>query len=303
MKNKILLIVVLILAVIYSLIRSFKKEASFFSSENKVIIKNTTTNEIKTFDMEDYLIGVVAGEMPASFEEEALKAQVIASRTYAYYKIGISKDNYDLTTDKSTQVYLDDMQMRDKWQDDYDYYLNKIKTVVKETENLVLTYNNQVIPAYYFAMSNGYTENGQAVFGENKEYLASVKSEEDVNHRNYKVTKTMAKNEVCDLLSTSCDNLVISNIVRNDTNRVDSLIINGESYSGIQLRKLLDLRSTDFSFEINDENVIFTTIGYGHGVGMSQYGANTMAQQGYKYEEILNHYYLNTQIKNIKSIK
>ncbi|MBQ6840894.1 MAG: stage II sporulation protein D [Bacilli bacterium] len=301
MKNKILLVVVVVLGIIYLFIRSFVKETSFFINDN-VTIKNVTTNVTETIDMEEYLVGVLAGEMPASFEMEALKAQAIASRTYAYYKVKVSNKDYDLTTDKSTQVYLTNEEMKNKWGNDYDYYLDKIKSAIQQTGGMVLTFENEIIPAYYFAMSNGYTENALTVFGENKSYLTSVVSKENENHRSFKVTKSISVAAFCNALGIECNNLSINNIIRNDANRVESININNKNFTGLSIRKLLDLRSTDFEFKVSDNNVDITTYGYGHGVGMSQYGANTMAKDGYNYDKILKHYYTGVEITSINSI-
>ena len=248
MKNKILLSIVIVLTVLYCFIRSFNNKTSFFiNDDNKINIKNTNTNEIQTLNMEDYLIGVLAGEMPASFEIEALKAQAVASRTYAYYKIKNSNNSYDVTNDITTQVHLSDNQMKEKWGSDYEFYLNKIKLAITETKNEVLTYQNEIIPAYYFSMSNGYTENSLTVFGHFEDYLVSVESDEDVNHRNYSVTTSISKNEFCSLLNISCEDIIITNVEKNNTNRVDFITINGKKYAGIDIRKKLNLRSTDFN--------------------------------------------------------
>ncbi len=304
MKNKILLVIAVILSIIYINIRSTSPSTSFFEPPSQSIkVKNTTTNEILTLEMEKYIIGVVAGEMPASFELESLKAQAIAARSYAYSKIKKANDIYNLTNDTSSQVYLTEEQMKNKWQNEYEYYYTKVKNAVDSTKDMVLTFDDQIISAYYFAMSNGYTENALTVFNENKSYLVSVESKEDVSHRNYAITMNFTKDTVCNKLSISCSNLVINKIVRNNTNRVDYITINNKQFKGTTFRKLLGLRSTDFDIKINGNDVAITTRGYGHGVGMSQYGANLMAKEGKTYDEILAHYYTDSEIKNIHSIK
>ena len=305
MNNKILLIVVVFLSGIYGLMRSFYKETSFLIddlSEIQVTVKDNETQEIISFDMEEYLVGVIAGEMPASFNMEALKAQAVASRTYAYYKVLNSNLEYDLTTDSSTQVYLNDNQMREKWHDEYNYYIDKITKAIRDTTDEVLTSNGQVISAYYFAMSNGFTENGKTVFGEDKTYLTSVLSKEDTSNRNFEVIKEFSKIDFCNKLNIACDQIIISNEVRNSANRVNSININNKDFTGIELRKILELRSTDFTILVAENTVNITTRGYGHGVGMSQYGANTMAKDGASYLDILSHYYTGTEISSITSI-
>ena len=303
MRNKILVILVLVLCGVYSYIRSFnKEETSFFSNEKLVSIKDTSTNDIITMKVEEYLVGVLAGEMPASFNEDALKAQAIASRTYAYYKMRTSGKDYDLTNDTSSQVHITDEQMHEKWQDDYPRYVAKIKNAINATENQVLTYNDEVIASYYFAMSNGYTENSKYVFNESRDYLVSVDSKEDKNTKNFKFVKIISKEDFCNNLNIECNNVIITDVSRTNTHRVDTININGKTYKGTNVRKLLALRSTDFDIEIKEKDVYITTFGYGHGVGMSQYGANYMAKEGYNYEEILAHYYKGTKIQNINSI-
>lgn len=292
MKNKILLMVVIILSVVFINKRS-SNNTSFFNDE--ITIFSSKDENYITLDINDYLIGVLAAEMPASFETEALKAQAIASRTYAYYK----KDK--LTTDKTTQSYITISQMKEKWQKDFNKYYEKIKEAVLSTNDIVLTYDNKIISAYYFAMSNGFTEDAMTVFGENKSYLTSVVSSEDTNNRNYKVFKKMSIDDFANKLKITKP-VIINEIIKNNTDHVEKIIINNKSYSGIEIRKLLELRSTDFEFEIQDESINITTYGYGHGVGMSQYGANNLAKLGYAYDEILKHYYQNVQLTSIKDI-
>lgn len=304
MKNKILLEVIIVLCVVYTGIRSFKKETSFFyPQEDKYIkVKDNIDNSIDTYPIEEYIIGVIAGEMPASFNEEALKAQAIAARTFAYYMISISDKDYDLTNDTTSQVHITKEQMKINWQDDYDIYLDKLTNIVKETKDMVMTYDNEIIASFYYSMSNGYTENAKEVFGIDKAYLTTVESKEDTNNSNYEITKIISKNEFCVGLSLECDAINISNVTLTPSNRVSTININNMIYTGTEIRNLLNLRSTDFTIELEDDNVYITTKGFGHGVGMSQYGAQMMAEEGSSYEEILKHYYQNIEIKNINEI-
>ena len=236
--------------------------------------------------------------MPASFEVEALKAQAIAARSYAMNKVNSSKKTYDLVTDVSNQVYITQDEMKEKWQSEYDYYYNKIKDAVLETKGLVMKYNDEIISAYYFAMSNGSTEDVSLVFGESKDYLQSVDSSWDENVKNFTVETNITKEEFCKKLDISCNDIIINNIKRSETNRVNEITINNKTFKGTEVRSILNLRSTDFNIEIN-ESIKITTKGYGHGVGMSQYGANEMAKNGSTYEEILKHYYNNIEISKI----
>ena len=299
MQNKYLIVVIIILSIVAIISSPKKSETAYFNDEEiEVTIKDSTSNEETKLNLEEYIIGVVAGEMPASFEVDALKAQAIAARSYALSKINTATTSYDLLTDVSNQVYITTTDMQKKWGSDYEYYYNRIKDAVLETKDLVMEYNGEVISAYYFAMSNGYTEDASLVFGETHDYLESVDSTWDENVKNFEVTTTFSKEEFCEKLSLDCSNIAIENIVRSATNRVNSITINNQEFKGTKIRSLLNLRSTDFDIDITDK-VTITTKGYGHGVGMSQYGANEMAKKGYTYEEILNYYYKGIDIVKI----
>ncbi len=300
MKNKILLLIVVVLSVIA--ISGSKKETTYFNNakkeevkeEIKLALKDTSTGEIKNIELEDYIVGVVAGEMPASFNEEALKAQAIAARTYAMYKMKNSNGTYDLVTDKTNQVYITEDKMKSLWQENFDYYFEKIKKAVYDTKDLIMTYNGDIILSLYFARSNGKTEDAIAVFGSNEEYLKSVESPEE----SLISEVTISKDEFCNKLNISCDAINISNVLKSSSGRINSLNINGKTFKGTEIRTLFDLKSTDFDISIGSE-IKFVTKGYGHGVGMSQYGANKLAQNGKNYEEILKHYYQNINIEKI----
>lgn len=297
-----LILIIIFLVPIY--ISSFKvKETTFFNNDTSKVISKTNKNS-KTvivhvkdkdlyLDLEDYVTGVVAAEMPALFDEEALKAQAVASRSYAMSSV----KNHIITISSSIsdQVYKTNYELSDNWQGNYDKYFKKIQEAVRETENLVIKRDNKILRTYYFSMSNGYTENSLAVFNENT--FESVSSSLEQKLSNYLKTVTFTKNELCKLLKLGDIN--IQNIKRNETNHVDKIIINNKEFTGVEFRKILNLRSTDFEIEEDNGEYIIATKGYGHGVGMSQYGANEMAKIGKKYEEILNHYYKNTEIKKI----
>ena len=301
MKNKILLLLVVILSIVA--IGSSKKETAYFNNEKntevkneeiKLAIKDTSTGNITNIDLEEYIIGVVAGEMPASFANEALKAQAVASRTYAMYKMKSSNGTYDLVTDKTNQIYITKEKMQELWKENYDYYYNKIKKCVENTKGLIMTYNGDVILSMYFAKSNGKTEDSSYVFGSNKDYLKSVDSPEPADSS----TTTINKEEFCNKLNIDCNTITINKINTSSSGRINTIIINNKEFKGTNIRTLFNLKSTDFEISISD-NVKITTKGYGHGVGMSQYGANTLANEGKNYEEILKHYYQNINIEKI----
>ncbi len=305
MKNKVLLSIVIILLPI-AVISFFKKETNFnlpktsksAPVEKSYTIKLQNGDNIESLNLEDYVIGVVAGEMPASFELEALKAQAVASRTYAMYKKSLNQD-YDVLATTADQVYLTLEQMQEKWQNEYSKYLEKIKLAVSQTKNEVIKYDNQIIKSYYFAMSNGYTEDCLNVFKEKQDYLVSVESAEESSAANSIKTITMNKEEFCQKLNISCESIDIKNIEYSSSGRINSLVINNQEFEGTQVRQLLGLRSTDFVIKQNGDFLEITTSGYGHGVGMSQYGANAMAKNGANYKDILTHYYKDVTISEI----
>lgn len=299
MQNKYLIIIIVVLSIIAIVSSPTKKKTAYFNDEEiDVTIKDADSSEETTLNLEEYIVGVVAGEMPASFAEEALKAQAIAARSYALSKINSATTSYDLVTDITNQVYITPEQMQEKWGGDYEYYYNRVKKAVEDTKNLVMEYEGEIISAYYFAMSNGYTEDVSLVFGENRDYLVSVDSTWDEDVKNFTTTTTFSKQDFCTKLNIDCTNIVIGDIVRSETNRVNAITINDQEFKGTTVRTLLGLRSTDFTIDISDD-VKITTKGYGHGVGMSQYGANAMAKNGSNYEEILHHYYKDIDIVEI----
>lgn len=291
--------VVFVLSII-AVLSSQNNKTTFLNDQEDISLLNPEDNTIAKMNLEDYVVGVVAAEMPALFQEEALKAQAVAARTYALYKMQHTQENYDVIADISNQAYLTKEEMQDKWQQDYDKYYAKIKKAVEDTNSQVMTYNDQVIIAYYFAMSNGKTEDASIVFGEKEDYLESVDSFWDKNVDNFVVTNTIAKEEFCTQLNLDCTNIRIGEITRSNTNRVNKIVINDEEFKGTTIRSKLNLRSTDFDIEVTDKGINITTRGYGHGVGMSQYGANEMAKLGFTYEEILKYYYKNVNLtKNV----
>ncbi len=301
MQNRILLIIVVILSGVLVVVSS-RANTTFFNTlmEEKINVKDSKTNAVEELKLEDYIVGVVAAEMPASFDIEALKAQAVAARTYAMYKKSVSSDDFDVVTSVSNQGFIDQDKMKEKWQEDFNFYYDKIKNAVQSTKGKIMTYNDKIVEAYYFAMSNGYTEDVSLVFSESLDYLKSVPSEYDnASLKNFEVTKTFSQNEFCKLLNITCENINITKIERSDTNRVNTIVVNNINFKGTVFRQKLGLRSTDFDIKEDGNNIIITTRGYGHGVGMSQYGANGMAKDGKNYEEILKYYYKNVEIVDI----
>lgn len=261
----------------------------------QMVTMKRSNGTILTLELEEYLIGVVAAEMPASFQVEALKAQAIAARTYTMKAI---ENHITLTDTVSTQVYKDNSELKSMWGSSYQTYYNKVKSAVDSTKGIVMTYNGELIQAYYHSTSNGYTEDATAVFGYYP-YLQSVNSEVDKNVSSYLRTITLTYEEVSNKLGIPVTSLSTINIERNATNHVNKIVIDNNLYGGVEFRTTLGLRSTDFDIVLNEENISITTRGYGHGVGMSQYGTNEYAKLGYSYEWILKHYYTGIALKKL----
>lgn len=263
------------------------------SSVSEITVYRSNGSVIN-LNMTDYLIGVVSSEMPASFNLEALKAQSVLARTYA---LKAKQTGKKLTDTVNTQSYIDIDQMKNKWGNSFNTYYNKIKNAVENTNGEYLCYNGNYIEALYHSTNNGKTESSLDVFGNYYPYLISVSSEYDKNASSYLRTINMPLDTISNKLGLNLNNdSVISILSYTDGGNIKEININGNNFSGKKVRELLGLRSADFDISISDNNVNITTRGYGHGVGMSQYGANGMANAGYGYKDILSHYYPGTTL-------
>ena len=257
-----------------------------------IIRSNGTIIELA---LEDYIIGVVAGEMPASFSMEALKAQAVAARTYALKKLAQNQIMSDTIRD---QVYKDISQMKKLWGNSFTIYYNKIKNAVLSTKGEAIYYQNSLIDAVYFSTSNGKTEDSVHVWGNSFPYLVSVDSPWDTNVTSFLKTTMKTKSEVETKLNIKLsDETEIKVLSKSSSGRINKIQIGDQIFNGVDLYNKLGLRSRDFTMWIDGETVYFETRGFGHGVGMSQYGANGMAKEGYTYTEILKHYYQGVQIR------
>lgn len=305
--KKILLFTFIIIVIPVLIIGNNKKDyiinkIKYGSYNNKIIrVKETKTNKIVSVPLEEYVIGVVAGEVPVTFNFEALKAQAVASRTYALKRTVGNKKDHDVTDDTNNQVYITKDVMKQKWNENYDKYLSIIKKAVLETKGEVILYNNSIIDAVFFSTSNGYTENSYDVFSGDIPYLKSVESLWDKTESPvFSSNKEVSKQEfLFNLGLASSDSIEITDVKKTGTGRVISLVINNKKITSNEVRNAFNLRSTSFNIEVLDNTIKFNVNGYGHGVGMSQYGANGMAKEGYNYQQILKHYYKNCEIKKI----
>jgi len=275
-------------------------EITFNFSENSVVrVYREKTNEIDIVPIEEYVVGVLAGEMPISFNIEALKAQAVASRSYVMKQIekNINKE-YDVIDTVMNQVYLDKEHLISVWNESYTDNINKIKLAVLSTKGQYLSYDGKVAEALFFSTSPGITENSEEIFKTKEPYLRSVSSTWDEISPVYTTTKTYSLKEFCNLLNiTYSDPLKIEVVEKTSTGRVKKIKINNKELTANYICSKLSLRSTYFEIIQEDTKIIIKNKGYGHGVGMSQYGAEGMAREGYNYEEILKHYYQNIKIK------
>ena len=270
-------------------------------------VYNSKTEEITEIKTEDYIFGVVAAEMPALYHEEALKAQAVAAYTYACRKKAAnSKLEYDITTDYTIdQSFTDEQTAREKWGNNADEYVEKIRKAVKDTEGYVITYDNKLIAAVYHSISAGKTEDCKNVWGSDTAYLKSVPSEGDKLSPNFMSVEKFSADEIKEKFSGLCEfnqdtENWFSKSERTDCGTVKEIVFCDKTLSGDKVRSLLNLRSANFEVEYKDGEFEFTVYGYGHGVGMSQYGADYMAKQGFDFKEILNHYYTDCKIEKIK---
>lgn len=294
--KKIILITLIMLLIPYMVIVFLTKE----NDKIEVRIKKEN-NEIITVELEEYIIGVLAGEMPISFNIEALKAGAVASRSYVLKKIQYNSENYDVVDTVMNQVYLDDIKLKEKYGENYKEQIKKIETAVMATKGEYLSYNDEIVEALFFSTSTGKTENVEEVFSEYLPYLRSVDSSWDSEVSPIFIeTNTFSLDEFYEKLEIQKNSKLEYQILETtSTGRIKKIKINDIELTGNEFAKKLGLKSNYFEIVVFDTNILITTKGYGHGVGMSQYGAEAMAKKGYKYDEILKYYYQNVEIKKI----
>ena len=265
--------------------------------------------QVDELTMGDYLWGVVAAEMPAAFEPEALRAQAVCARTYSLWKLRAKshqEEGADICADSTCcQAYLSQEDAAQRWGGDADAYTAKIAAAVADTDGQVLTYEGGPIQAVFFSSASGATEDAAAVWGKSLPYLVSVDSPEGDEVPNYRSTVTLTAEEVkalakeaglgCDLSGEPSG--WVTDVVRTDSGRVASLKLGGAELSGGAARSLFSLRSAAFEVSEAEGAFTFSVTGYGHGVGMSQYGANALAKQGKGWREILAHYYTGAELQ------
>jgi stage II sporulation protein D len=266
-----------------------------------VAVMRTQADVVEDIPLENYIVGVVAAEMHPDFEMEALKAQALAARTYAVsHLLGDKEEDYDVTDTIQHQVYRNKEELKKQWGSNFDENMKKIEAAVKATEGEIITYENHPIMPAYFSMSNGYTENSEDYWENEVPYLRSVPSPWELENPKLVDQETFTHQELEELLQITLDGASDEYfITRNESGRVNEFKLNDHTFTGREIRDALGLRSSDFSVKENNDHFIFTTKGYGHGIGMSQYGADAMAQEGKTYEEIVKYYYQDVEINSL----
>lgn len=268
-------------------------------SNTSIRVKRLKSNKVEKIPIEEYVVGVIAGEMPTTFHIEAMKAQAVASRSYAIKRIEYNKnEEYDVVDSVLNQVYLDNSYLKKSWGNKYEKNLKKIRYAVYMTTGEVLMYEGKVADALFFSTSNGKTEDSNDVFGFSAPYLKSVDSNWDKETSTvFNSTKEMSKLDFYTKLELKYeDSLKVEILKKTETGRVVEAKINDVVFKGQDIASKLELRSSTFQIEKTENNITIKVTGFGHGVGMSQYGALGMANEGYKYNEILEYYYIGTII-------
>ena len=281
-----------------------------YKNYNSIKLLHKKTNKIEEVDLDEYLWGVVSAEMPASFEKEALKAQAVVARTYTIYKIvnndGKHKDA-DICDDSTCcQAWISKEDRLEKWDDDEkESNWNKIVDAVNSTQGKIITYKGKPINAFFHSNSGGKTEAPVDVWGgTGYPYLQAVATAGEDAYSQYSSNASFSKKEFEEKIKKEHSDFKINFKEKDcikieeytDGNRVKTIKIGNLELSGVEVRNLFGLRSANFKVEINGDNIEFEVVGYGHGVGMSQTGADSLAKEGENYEDIIHHYYTNVEI-------
>ena len=289
---------------------SSPQEDVYFPQNPTITVFRSREGEIADLTLEEYVVGVVAAEMPAEFHPEALKAQAILARTYAVSKIREFGGSGSSVTDRADisdnpdydQAWLSDEEMRARWGFfSYWRYRQKIEEAVSATEGVVATYNKRLIEAVYHSTSGGQTEHAEEVWGSHYPYLVSVDSPHEKHSPYISTAHRFTWEQLGDRLDISAaflasthespEQSVVSVAQETRTGRIGKAIIGNKEFSAVQLRQLLGLPSTWWEVSHDSSGVTFTVRGFGHGVGLSQYGADGLAKQGENHQKIMQHFY------------
>ena len=294
----------------------YKEEASLYDygEYNKVKLLHTKTGEVEELDLDQYLLGVVSSEMPASFEIEALKAQAVVARTYTIYKVTEEKkhENADICDDsKCCQAWISKEDRFAKWnEEEREVNWSKIEDAVNSTKGEIVTYDGKPINAFFHSNSGGTTDTATAVWGgTNYPYLQAVETSGEDAYTQYSSEVVLSKEEFTNKIKEYHSEFQIDFNLENqieilsytEGERVNEIRIGNLNLSGVEIRNIFKLKSARFEISIDGENVRFNVVGYGHGVGMSQTGADSMAKQGKNYDEIIKHFYTGVEITKNKA--
>ena len=310
-----IVVVALILAALIFLLPALLRQEEGPKEEALTLEKSGRTlsvlvdGQVQEMDLNEYLWGVVAAEMPASFEQEALKAQAVAARTYALNKAGKSQNHpqADLCTDYACcQAWISREKAQENWGDKAVAYGNKITKAVGETGTQVVLYNGQMIDAVFHSSSSRATKDAVEVWGNSVPYLKSVSSPEGEGVPNFNSEVVLTPQALKDALLQARPEAVLEGdpatwlgeVAANPQGGVQTLTIGGVKITGAQARQIFSLRSASFTAAYQNGSFVFSVAGFGHGVGMSQYGADTMAKEGKTYQEILAHYYTGVTVED-----
>ncbi len=294
--------VIILLPSLLAVFLSRPTEKTPLSASPTVAVWRADTKEVVHFDLETYLCGVVAAEMPASFHEEALKAQAVAARTYIYNRMLSGERSPDhpeaaVCTDSAhcKAWHSDDVLRNGLGAGWYETYFPKIQSAVLDTHGEIITYNEEPIVAVFHSTGSGRTENSADVWGGDLPYLKSVESAGDAASPKFTSTVTKPRAEVASALGVL--DTIVSDYVRSEGGAVLSVTIGGTPFRGTDIRAKFGLASANFEIEETADALIFHVKGNGHGVGLSQYGANYMAENGSSYADILTTYYTDVTLE------
>lgn len=289
------------------------KEKYDYGKYNTIKLLHSENGEVEEINLDTYLLGVVSSEMPASFEEEALKAQALVARTYTIYKIinGSKHENADICDNsKCCQAWISKEERFEKWNEqDRESNWAKIENAVNSTKGKIVTYEGKPINAFFHSNSGGITDTATAVWGgTNYPYLQAVATSGEDEYSQYKSDLSLTKEEFIAKIKENHNDFKIDFNKENqieileytDGDRIKKIKIGNLELSGVEIRNIFGLKSAKFEISIEEKNINFNVIGYGHGVGMSQTGADSMAKQGKNYEEIIKHYYTDVEIVDMK---
>ncbi len=285
---------------------TYESNANDISLQKIKVLKD---GDVIEYTVNDYIFGVVAAEMPALYEEEALKAQTVAAYTFACYKKETDKNqDYDISAEAETaQCFITRQEAATRWGEKAQEYTSKLDSCISSVLGETLTYENKIIFAAYHAISPGVTNSCLDVWGKDLPYLQSVNSSDDCLADNYLTEVTFTTDEIAEKLKSFNDAAgepqdYFTDLNKSNNGYVKTLKYCGKEITGSEIRSALNLRSCNFEITFSDNLFKFTVKGYGHGVGMSQTGANAMAKKGYNYQEILLYYYPQTKLqKNQKN--